>query len=173
MMNPRRKLLSYLLFSVGVILLVGSALIYFHTRQTSSANLTENVPEIVADLPLVQLVTGQEAIDRFHQLHGQDFRLVDGIVAVYGNQNVTLWVADAGSSSGAADLIELMYARIADGNSPFTALGDLYLNGLTVYALDGMGQAHYYWRSGNLVVWLAAGVPVAQQAILESIEFYR
>jgi hypothetical protein len=66
-----------------------------------------------------------------------------------------------------------MHARIAEGNSPFIALGDLELEGFTVYALDGMGQAHYFWRSGNLVVWLAADVPVAQQAILESIEFYR
>ena len=173
MTYPRRKYLSYFLFSAGVILLAGSVLIYFHTRQTSSINLAENVPEIVAGLPLVQLITGQEAIDRIHQLHGKDFRLDDGVVAIYGNQNVTLWISEAGSVLAAFDLIESMNARISQGDSPFTPLGELELDGFTVFALDGMGQAHYYWQSGKLVLWLAADVPVAQQAILNSVEFYK
>ncbi len=37
-----------------------------------------------------------------------------------------------------------MNARIADGDSPFVAIADLSLDGLTIYALDSMGQAHFW-----------------------------
>jgi len=172
-MNSRRRALSYFLFIVGIILLTGSVLYYFHTRQPSPDNLTGDVPEIVAGLPLVHVITGQEAIDSIHQLHGKEFPIESGAVAIYGNQNAVLWVSDAGSVSAAAGLIELMTGRIAEGNSPFAALGDLDFDGNTVYALDGMGQAHYYWQAGKLVLWLAADVSVAQLAITECVEFYR
>ena len=172
-MSINRRLLSYILFAVGVVLLSGTVVYYLHTQQPVSENLAKNVPEIVADLPLVQFITGQEAVASIYQLHGKDFPLKSGAVAIYGNQNVTLWVSDAGSDSAATDLTELMNARIAEGNSPFTVLGNLELDGTTVYALDGMGQAHYYWQVGKLVFWLAADVPVAQQAIIECVKFYK
>jgi hypothetical protein len=172
-MTTKRKFLSYVLFVIGVVILTGTIVYYLHTRQPVSDNMAENVPEIVANHPLVQVVTGQEAIDRIHQLHGKDFPMDGGVVAVYGNQNAILWVSDAGSVPDAVDLTELMKDHIAAGNSPFIELGDFNLDGLNIYALDGMGQAHYYWQSGKLVLWLAADVSVAQQSIIECVDFYK
>ena len=173
MISSKRRLLSYVLFLVGIMLLTGSVLYYFHTQGPRSEISVGSVPEMLADLRLVQIITGREAIDSIHQLHGNEFPLDSGAVAVYGNQNVTLWVSDAGSVSSAMSLIGLMNDRIAEGNSPFIVLGDLDLGGYTVYALEGMGQAHYYWQAGQLVLWLVADISVAQQAILEGVEFYR
>ena len=172
-MMQNRRFLSYILFVTGVALLFGAGLYYFHTREPVTSGQAKNVPEILANLPMVRIVTGQEAINLIHQLHGNDFSLKDGTVATYGNQNATLWVSDAGSVSAASKLTELMSDRISAGNSPFSVLGDFELDGQTVHALDGMGQAHYYWQAGNMVIWLAVDVPVAQQAVIECVEFYK
>ena len=42
----------------------------------------------------------------------------------------------------------------------------------TVYELVGMGQLHYYFRSGNLVIWLAANEQVAELALQDALDFY-
>jgi hypothetical protein len=48
-----------------------------------------------------------------------------------------------------------MTAKIAGGRSPFSPSGTRQANGRTVYTLTGMGQLHFYWQTGNRVVWLA------------------
>jgi len=172
-MPTRNRLLSYPLFIIGVTLLTGVVLYYLHVRQAEDNALESSVPQEIADLPLVQLLVGQEAIKSIHQLHGKNFPLEAGAVAVYGNQNVLLWVSDAGSNSAAAYLTESMKVRIAEGRSPFVSLGDFELDGLTVYGLDGLGQAHYYWQSRHLVLWLSVDGELTEQALRESVAFYR
>ena len=172
-MPVRNRLLSYLLFAAGVVILTGTVLYYLHINQAENNDLENNVPQAVAVLPLEKLIVGQEAIASIHQMHGRDFPLAGGTVAIYGNQNVILWVSDAGSVSGAADLTELMKVRIAEGRSPFEELGNFELGGLTIYALEGMGQAHYYWQSDRLVLWLAADADIAKQALQETMAIYR
>ena len=48
-MNFRCRLLSYILFVTGIVLLTGTVVYYLYTRQLASENLAENIPEIVAD----------------------------------------------------------------------------------------------------------------------------
>jgi hypothetical protein len=172
-MPPRNRLLSYLLIVAGVAVLTGTALYYLHIKQAEGNALENNLPQSVADLPLAQLIVGQEAIKSIHQLHGKDFPLVGGAVAVYGTQNVILWVSDAGSVSAAADLTELMKVRIGEGRSPFEELGSFDLGEFVIYELDGMGQTHFYWQSGRLVLWLAADGELAEEALHEVADFYQ
>ena len=172
-MPTRNRLLSYLLFAVGVAVLTVTVLYYLHINQAGSNDLEGNIPQDVADLPLTQLIAGQEAIESIQQLHGKEIQLVDGVVAIYGDQRVILWVSDAGSVSAAVELTELMEVRITEGRSPFEELGDFDLDGMTIYALKGMGQNHYYWQSGNLVLWLAVDGILAEDALHEVTIFYR
>ena len=172
-MKPNYRFLSYILFAIGVALLTGTVLFYLHFSQPAPVNLTDNTPQMLADLPLVHIITGQEAIDSIHQLYGEDFPLDDGIVAIYGNQNVILWVSDAGSVANASDLIVRMKARITEGDSPFVESGNIELNGVVVYVVEGMGQKQYYWQAGKLVLWLAADNSIAQKAIAECVAFYK
>ena len=172
-MSNKTRLVSYVLFVVGAVLLTGALLFTLHTNRTADTELGHNVPQTIADFALAQVITGQNAVESIQQLHGKDFRLVDGVVATYGDQNATLWVSDAGSVSAAADLTELMKTRIAEGNSPFVMFGDFDLDGFTVYALEGIGQAHYYWQVNELVLWLAVDVDFAEQAVRETVAYYQ
>jgi len=172
-MSSRNRLLSYFLFVIGVVILAGAVFYYLHVNQPEKGALASSVPQMIAGIPLSQVITGEEAIENIQQLHGKGIPLVEGAVAVYGNQNLILWVSDAGNRSGAEELIELMRIRINEGSSPFEERGDFKLEDLTIYALDGMGQNHYYWRSGQLVMWLAADRELAEEALQEVVAFYR
>ena len=172
-MNSKNRLLSYIFFVTGVAVLGAVGLFAWHTSLAEKVVLGSSVPPEIAGFPLAQEISGQEAIDSIHELHGKDFVLVDGAVAAYGVQNVILWVSDAGSESAAADLTDLMKVRIAEGRSPFSDQGSFDVDGFLVYALDGLGQTHYYWQSGRLVLWLAADYDIALSALQETVRFYR
>ena len=162
----------YLLFVFGVAILTGTVLVYLHIRTNSNNDLAEKVPQTLAGLSLSQVITGQEAIESIHQLHGRDFPLKGGAVASYGAQNATLWVAGTGGESDAAALTELMKVRIAEGRSPFVAQDSFKVEGSLVYALEGLGQVHYYWQSDSLVLWLAVDWELAISALQQAVEYY-
>lgn len=172
-MSSRNRLLSYFLFVIGVVILAGAVFYYLHVKRPENDALASSVPQMIAGIPLSQVVAGEEAIENIQQLHGKGILLVDGAVAVYGHQNLILWVSDAGNRSGGEELTELMRIRINEGRSPFEERGDFELDGLRIYALDGLGQKHYYWRSGQLVIWLAADRELAEEALQEVVAFYR
>lgn len=66
----------------------------------------------------------------------------------------------------------LAVSEIAAEKTPFTPVGERKDGNRTIYELNGMGQKHYYFQSGKLLVWLAADVEIAQEAIRETLKFY-
>jgi hypothetical protein len=72
----------------------------------------------------------------------------------------------------AAQMVDAMHDKIAQGRSPFTPTSQISDNGRTIYALEGMGQKHYYFQSRNLVIWLAVEADIADTAIQQLQEFY-
>ncbi|MBA4379419.1 MAG: hypothetical protein C0393_01810 [Anaerolinea sp.] len=167
----QKRLASYVLFVIGLFLLGGVLLYGWHTARPARL-AAESVPGTIAGLPLSQVTTGQEAIASIHDLHGRQFSLVDGAVAVYGNRNITLWVSISGDEGHAAELLELMGTKIAEGRSPFSDNGIRQIKGRAVYDLTGLGQRHFYFQSGRLVIWLAADETIAAQALEETLNFY-
>ena len=65
-----------------------------------------------------------------------------------------------------------MEGSIAVAQSPFRALGKRELEGVTVYELQGLGQRHFYFQAGRLLIWLASDDDVADQALSETLAFY-
>jgi hypothetical protein len=41
-----------------------------------------------------------------------------------------------------------------------------------VYQVEGLGQAHYYFQSGDLIIWLAADKALADTSLAELLAFY-
>jgi hypothetical protein len=169
----RNRFLSYLLIIIGITVLTGTILYYFNIDQSWKGALVNNIPPMLAGVQLSQVITGEEAIDSIQKLHGKEFPLEDGAVAIYGSRNVILWISDAGDNSDAKELTELMKIRISEGRSPFKEQGKFVQNGITIYELEGLGQQHFYWQSGRLVLWLAADDEFAETALMETIDIYR
>jgi len=51
----------------------------------------------------------------------------------------------------------------------FTHLKVREQDGLALYSALGLGQIHYFYRSGETIVWLAADPEVARQALADTV----
>jgi len=160
-----------MLIGVGAIFLL-AAIAYWVYAETLANPGAAAVPGSVAGLRLTQKTVGPEAVAEITRLHSKAFPLTSGAMAMYGDGSVTLWASGAPASPVAAEMVHAMTDKIAEGRSPFTPVGVRQVNGRAVYELDGLGQRHFYFQSGALVVWLAATEGVAEKALEEVMAYY-
>lgn len=165
-----KRTIPIFLMGLGILLLFGSGWFFLNAQVNRPAR--DSLPTEIAALPLMQKTSGDGAIAEFENLHGKQFPVTSGSIGIYGEQQITLWVAGAASPSSASGLVESMQAKIAGGNSPFTPLEQFQQGSRTVYVLEGMGQKHYYFQSQNLVIWLAADPALADRSIQQILEVY-
>ncbi len=160
----------------GALLLLGSVGYWTYTQALANPGAAA-VPDSIAGAPLSQKTVGVEAVAEVTRLHGKEFPLTSGAMAMYGQGAATLWVSGTAASPLAAEMVRAMTDKIADASagsarSPFTPTGTRRLNGRNVYELDGLGQRHFYFQSGSLVIWLAVDESLAEDALGEVSQFY-
>ncbi len=161
-----------LLIAFGVILLAGAAgWAAFAGALAKPGEVV--VPEAIAGFRLTQKAVGMEAVAEVTRLHDEKFPLTSGAMAMYGSGEAALWVSGVPASPMAARMVQAMTDKIAEGRSPFTPTGMRRVNERAVYELAGMGQRHFYFQAGSLVVWLAADEWLADTAIDEVVKFYQ
>ncbi|GIK37509.1 MAG: hypothetical protein BroJett011_13420 [Chloroflexota bacterium] len=154
-----------------VILLVG--LIWLGVDRLVIGRGSISLPARLAGLPLVEQLSGRPALTEIQRLHGQNFPLVDGAVAYYGDGAATVWVSSAWTSFLAGRQVAAMAERIAERNSPFSPEGQSKVEGVTIYILTGMSQVHYYFQLDREVVWLAITAEQAEQGLAELIRYFQ
>ena len=156
---------------LGTLLAFGALWIAVQTRISAGVR-AGMVPDSVAGFALSQQTGGEAALNEIKQMHLGDFNVQEASIASYGENNVTLWVAGAGSEDEAAALIQQMTTAIDAGNTPFTP-GSVYtFNERKVYSLSDAQQLHFYFQSGRLVVWIAADDVVAETALKDAMQYY-
>lgn len=106
-------------------------------------------------------------------MHQEVFPLASAAVGMYGTEHqVMLWVSGAPITPLAGRMLVSMREKIAEGRSPFTPIGERKEGNRIVYELDGMGQVHFYFQSGKLLVWMAANPELSDKALEEALKFY-
>ncbi len=116
---------------------------------------------------------GDQAIMEISRLHRNPFPLTSAAIGYYGEQEpIILWVSDTKNQNTAAMLVTDMHDAIATGNTPFSPVGEAAIDGRSVNELSGMGQRHFYFQSDSRVIWLAADPGMADEALLQVMEFY-
>ena len=131
------------------------------------------LPGEIAGLPLTEALEGAPALDELSWMHGQQFQLNQGAVGGYGTGGeATLYAAGTPFGFMARRMITDMRDKIALAETPFTPLGEIIQGRRTIYELVGMGQQHYYFRSGNLVIWLAVNEQQSDLALQQVLDFY-
>ena len=166
-----KRIAPNVLIGIGLLLFFAAgAGIYFNNLITHPAAVS--LPEQIAGLPLSTKMTGTQATEEFDMLHNQQFPLTSGAVGIYGEQKAALWVGGAPFKFMAAGMVTAMRDKIAEGQSPFTPIDEFKDGGRTIYALEGMGQKHFYFQSKNLIIWLAADPSIADEALKQTLEAY-
>lgn len=159
------------LIVLGTLLIVGALSWVSFGNSAISADAIA-LPDRLGGQQRTDYRTGAQAMDEFENLHGKQFTLTAGAVGIYGNQQITVWVAGTSSDSVAAQMVESMREKIAEGNSPFTPLSRATDKNRSIYVLEGMGQRHFYFQSKNLVVWVAVDPALAETVIQQILEAY-
>lgn len=166
-----KRILPLVLIAFGILLSVAAFGQAYRTKPNPISK-TSILPVRVADLGLASASSGAAAISKFTSMHGKDFPVTSGEIGYYGDGAITLWVAGTSTDAAAAEMVDSMRERIAEGNSPFTPVDEIQNGHRTVYVLDGMGQKHYYFQSQHLIIWLAAQPSIAEEAIQQILEVY-
>ncbi|HZK49569.1 MAG TPA: hypothetical protein VFD74_08215 [Thermoleophilia bacterium] len=130
------------------------------------------LPSRLGEWGLSTSVTGEAALVQVEQLHGKS--LGDGITAAWvgqyggeggGQPHATIWVSRCPSIDSAQELFRRMTDRISAGGSPFTGLRPIEGQAVEGYALDGMGQTHYYFLIEKDLYWLAVDPEQAEASL--------
>lgn len=167
-----KRNIAIALIIAGCILVFAGAGYYMLSRWIENPG-PEVIPDRLVGHQLGAKVTGSQAVSEINQMHGKEFPLTSGSVGVYGERRqATLWVSGAPGRWMAKRILFQMRDKIAEENSPFTSLGARDIDGRVVYELEGLGQKHYYFQSGDLIVWLAVNAGEAELALVESLAFY-
>lgn len=166
-----KRILPVLLIGLGVLLVLGPiGWLYFEGLVSHPATIP--LPDEIAGLQINDHKSGARAAAEFEKLHGKQFPLTSGAIGIYGDNQITLWVAGTPFDFMAAAMVAAMRDKISEGNSPFTPLEENRDGGRTIYALEGMGQKHFYFQSKNLIIWLAADPSIADEALQQTLEAY-
>ncbi len=172
-MGSRRGWGPPLLIGLGLALILIAGLGFTLFLNTPAQAGEAPLPASLAGLPLGRAVYGEQALFEIEQLHGKTLPLASAAVGQYGaGGEATLWVAGTPSSVSATLMVRKMERLIETGDSPFRPEETRQVKGRAVYVLIGMGQRHYYYRSGSLVIWLAADSAIAEQVLTEVMDFY-
>ncbi|MBI4269810.1 MAG: hypothetical protein HY615_05705 [Candidatus Rokubacteria bacterium] len=137
------------------------------------------IPPALAGLPLTHSTRGARALEDIARLHRRTILARDGFVAHYerGERVAMLYVTRAHAVPLAWWQLSKMVQGIERGTpnaeGQFSHLRSREQDSLTVYSALGLGQIHYFYRSGPAIVWLAADPRVARAALGDALRLVR
>lgn len=127
-----------------------------------------SLPQSIGSLKLVKSESGEEARKEIDRMHGKRLSYKEGYIGTYrnGDAKAKLWVTDYGAEEEAAKA----NAKMAQGmkraeKKNFWHFQGMMIQGVPVYFVVGMGQAHYFFQKEVKVFWLAVDPPQAKEAI--------
>jgi hypothetical protein len=130
------------------------------------------LPKAIGSLPLTQTKSGEEARQEIDRLHGKQLNYRKGYIGIYGegDDKATLWVSEYGSEGDAVEAIEKMAQSMKKKEQKvFWHFMEMPMDGVMVYFVMGMGQAHYFFQKGAKAIWLAVDPSQGKPAIRDVI----
>jgi hypothetical protein len=169
-MTMRKILPVFLIVGGGLLFaaMVGFLLISNAVENPGTAPL----PEVIYGLSLSSYSTGKAASNEVNRMHNNNFLVTSASVGTYGRQQVTLWVTGSPAEFLADRMVVEMDEKIRNVQSPFTPIAQRQENNRNIFELDGLGQKHYYFQSGKLVIWVAAQTDIADIVLDQILDFY-
>lgn len=124
-------------------------------------------PPEIAGIKISKSITGKPALKELHDLHGLSVGIVNGYVAKYsdGENEVTIYYSEAENIYTAEKIIEKMVAKISKGNKYFGGFKEKKLGESSIYSVTGMGQEHYFFRTGEKIIWIAGDFTAIENAL--------
>ncbi len=131
-------------------------------RSQTASFSQQTLPHDIAGLSLTDTMTGQQAMKEVSKLHGLNITIQDAWIGHYGGQKAIVWISQSPGDNDADYLLNAMVVKISQGNEYFKDFEERNMEGQKVYTVAASdGQRHFFYRSGNRVIWIAA--PLGQE----------
>ncbi len=168
-----RRIAPWLLIGGGLLVLA-VGLVGWQVAQATANPEAAPLPEQVGGQPLLIADTGARAAFEISRLHQKTFPLSSAAVGIYrGAYNAQIWASGFPFRLMAWQMLRSMSHDIATESSlPFRLTGERTVQGVKVFSLEGLGQQHFFFSQGRLVIWLAADPEIADQALQDTLAFY-
>jgi hypothetical protein len=166
-----KRVLPFFLIVTGFLLstlMIGVFLVNYSVENPGAAPL----PQELSGIQLTRYSTGKPASTEVIRLHENTFLVTSATVGTYGQDRVVIWVTGTPSRIIAGRQVAEMEEKIGFSNTPFTPVGVSRKGNRYLYELYGMGQRHFYFQSGRMVVWLAVNEDIAETVLEEVLAFY-
>lgn len=161
-----------MLIGLGIAVILFALGYFFYLREAVRIG-SAPLPEELVGLSLEGKTEGISAIDELAWMHGQEFQLNKGAIGTYGMQGeITLYIAGTPFGFTTGSLVNAMRDKIAAVDSPFTPRTEREIEQRRVFELVGLGQKHFYFRSGELIIWLAVDESLAEEALAQALNYY-
>ena len=135
---------------------------------TPFSSLGDPLPKSIGSFQLEQKKSGDEARQEIYKLHGKRLIFKTGSIGHYkeGNKKATVWISEYDSEGEAIKEIGKMASGVkASEGKAFWHFREMTIEGLKVYFVLGMGQAHYFFQKKKMAIWLAVDASTAKEAI--------
>jgi hypothetical protein len=129
----------------------------------------EAMPDTLAGLDRIRLITGQEAIDRVNDLHGEPLDVERCAIGMYGedDQSATVWISSPKKPNDARDQAMRMINSMQNKAGPFEGPEKLTSHGIDIYKFTGMGQEHFVFTKDDLAFWISTPPDYGTKALQE------
>ncbi len=130
------------------------------------------LPSAILHLEKTETLTGEEAAEVINHLHQKEVTPAENFVGRYEGEghSATYYLSLYGSSEEALAELDAMVESMERGGHVFDHIRKIAIQDHDVWMALGMGQAHYFYAEDNRLIWLAADVPVAEDAIASLLE---
>lgn len=125
------------------------------------------IPQVIAGMELVELIDGDRAAAIINKMHRGNVATRSNFIVRYQCQagSATYYVSLYDDPRLAEADMKEMAEIMAKEDHGFSHLMRRTINGQSVYMALGQGQAHYFFARNHELVWLAADVGIAEQAL--------
>ncbi len=138
-----------------------------------TAQALPKLPEKTGTLQLTHIIQGVEADKFMYRMHGKMTGTHSSIIGYYGNnrKNV-LYISSFETPESAEKALTQMAVKIKKGSSGFTPAKKTPSKEGMIYRTDGMGLKHFFYRSGNFLIWWQAE-PVKAELTFQELHTFK
>lgn len=160
---PQRRVTRRMIWLAAGILLLSGGVAILAAVYLATPGPVSGMPDVLAGLPLTHRVDGPNATGEIDRLHGKAIRVGAASIAHYewSGTVAMLYVSDVYLGFLADRMLQAMTERMQKGDSPFAPPRQFRQAGQSIFWTLGEGQAHFFYRRGSKLVWLAADEQVA------------
>lgn len=120
----------------------------------------EYLPNEVFELSLTKKLTGSEAESFVNRLHYGTVAAEENEIGFYSSEkgSAVIYISYYNSIDEASEILLQMVEKIENVPSPFEGGDSFELYDHIIYRYSGLGQSHFVFSSGNILLWISADV---------------